>query len=600
MPRFGIDAADRWTRAAVPGWVPRGILLAGWVLAFALASLLDSPPCSVADPSVCGPDLGWSVGASMLLATPVLLLVLPALGCLGGVGFGLFELATEPAPVARIAFVLHGLACAGVLVRMLIGRRRQGEPARAGGGRVAVPGPAPRTGPVDFIPPALLLIPAAGLLLLWHHGTVGDERHQAAAVRLDAVVVAEIDDGWTVRLQLPDRGDEVSVDVVDSYPVGAVLPVLVDRTGAKPWVTLVAEPPDPTFPLAAGLGVVLLALATAGGALRRHRATAGLLAGAPAVSLLGLRRADEVDLWDADLTRSFGRIRIRWASPDPTTDESTDEEFWDEDELSAADAEDFGAAWREPADDDLEARFGLIEVPSRNPVPMVAVGDLRQGGWIALLDGTEVLWPVWTVQALRRTGDEEEWEPEDDGDLFRGAPIEPGPAAELPLTAGPPVRTRLLGAAMTIGAGAGPLAAAFLAENCFQVVVALIAGAGLLHSGLRRVTVGVRLHRDRLTVRETWWVHEVPWAAVHGARRNGGELRLAWRPDVIIDTGPFAPGDAAAAEQAERLGGAVMRQRALALAAGDPGRPPVARWNPAGVGAALLYLAAVVAAVLAR
>ena len=153
---------------------------------------------------------------------------------------------------------------------------------------------------------------------------------------------------------------------------------------------------------------------------------------------------------------------------------------------------------------------------------------------------------------------------------------------------------------MTIGAGAGPVAAAFLAENWFQVVVALVAGSGLLSTGLGRVVVGLRLDRGRLTVREPWRVHEVPWAAVHGARCNGGELRLAWRSDVIIDTGPFAPGDPAAAEQAERIGGVVMRQRALALAAGDPGRPPVARWNPAGVGAALLYLAAAIAAVLAR
>lgn len=574
----------------MPAWVPRGVLLGGWLVAFALASLLEDQSCSIADPSVCGADVGWAVGASMLLATPVLLLVSPALGCLAGAGFGLVELVAEPSAVARIAFTLHGLACAAVLAWILGARRRQGEPARAGGGRAAVPGPAPRIGPADFVPAALLLIPAAGLLLLWHHLAADDQRHQEAGVRLDAVVVAEIDDGWTVRLRLPDRGDEVSVDVIDSYPVNAVLPVLVDRTGAEPWVMLVAEPPDPTFPLAAGLGVVLLSLAAAGLALHRQRARATLLAGAPAVSLLGLRRADEVDLWDADRTRAFGRVRIPWARPEPTGEE----ESWDEDELSAADAEDFGAAWRDAADGDDE---DLIEVPT--PVPMVAVGDLRQGGWVALLDGTEVIWPVWTLRALRHS-DQDDWEPDADEDLFRGAPVEPGPAAELPLTAGPPARTRLLGAAMTIGAGTGPVAAAFLAGNWYQVVLALVAGSGLLRNGLGRVAVGLRLDRDRLTVREPWRVHEVPWAAVHGARRNGGELRLAWHPDAVIDTGPFAPRDPAAAEEAERIGGVVMQQRALALAAGDPGRSPVTRWNSIGVGAALLYLAAAVAAVLHR
>ena len=598
----GLDlwTAQRWGRGGVPGWVPRGALVVGWVAAIVAGLGLDDDPCSAAEPSVCGPEVGWAVGAALLLATPILLVALPALGCLVGVLAGVVE-QWDRVPEARTAFTLHGLACAAVLVAMLLARRRQASVARTGTGRLAVRGPPPSTGPGLFAPAALLLLAAAGGLLLWHGWTTADQRHLAAADRMDARVVAEVDDGWAVRLVLPDRQDEVELDVVGSYEVGDVVPVLVDRTGDRPWVALVAEQPDPTFPLSAGLAAALAGIALAGWEVRRRRVPSRLAGGAPARTVLALHLGDEVELWDTDGSGPFARVPIRRGpaavhghveSPvESPVEVDEDEDAW----VGVADeyAARFGAGWRGEAvveDDDADEDGPEL-------VRMTAVGDLREGGWVALVRGPEVLWPLRTVRLLRRgTADPDEAERED---RLRGTPVAPGPLVDLPLAARPTDRTRLLGAAMLLGFAAGPLAATRLATDWYETGLALCLGGYAGLAGLDRLRSGLRVEPDRLVVRHRWRVHEVPWAALHGARRDGDELRLAWYPDETVDLGPLAiaaptptpgntpaPGDTAA-EVAQRVGAAVMRQREPARSTGGP--VVVSRWSRVAVAAAVLY-----------
>src|SRR5215207_9483571 len=95
-PRFDAAAARRWSAATVPAWVPRYVLVAGWVAAFAVAVFTDTAPCVAEDPGRCGPDRGFAVVLGLAFATPVLLIALPALGCLAGLLFGLQEVVADP------------------------------------------------------------------------------------------------------------------------------------------------------------------------------------------------------------------------------------------------------------------------------------------------------------------------------------------------------------------------------------------------------------------------------------------------------------------------------------------------------------------------
>jgi hypothetical protein len=72
---------DRWTAAAVPWWVPRLVLIVGWVGACVVAVAGDTLSCTAADPGVCGPAVTFAVAIVVLLATPVLLWWLPLAGC---------------------------------------------------------------------------------------------------------------------------------------------------------------------------------------------------------------------------------------------------------------------------------------------------------------------------------------------------------------------------------------------------------------------------------------------------------------------------------------------------------------------------------------
>lgn len=606
VPTLRADTAVQWLRGAVPGWVPRGVLVAAWAAAFLVGIVFDARPCTPVDPSVCGPEVGWATGASLLLATPVLLVLLPALGCLLGVLAGAYELVAERLLQAQVAFGLHGLACAVVLAWMLRSRQRQSALARTAAGRVALPGPLPPAPRTAFAAAAVLVVAGSGLLLLWHAWTTVDQRHLAAAIRLDAPVVAELDDGYTVRLRLPDRQDEVSVDVVAAaYPAGAVLPVLVDRTGDEPWVALVAEQPDPTFPLSAGLAAGLVALALAGWEVTWRRVPARFAAGAPAVAVLGLLRADEVDLWDADGSAPFARVPVRWAPEDvPDHAISDSDGNWDEDDRDEDGGEvedgwevvraaDFGAAWRQPATPPTW--------PYRpDPVvrePMTAVGDLRQGGWVALVGESGVLWPSGGVRRLVRDDPAS-----DEDDLFRGEPVAAGTGGvpHLPVVLRAPWSARVLGTALLAGFAVGPVASVLLAEGWYQRLLALWLGGASGISGLTRLRVGLRLEPTALTLRGRWHTHVVPWAALHGVRRDGPELRLAWWPDEIMDVGPFAPETGETPEStASRAGDLMMRQRTRALAAGDPGHRVASRWSPA-VPAAALYLLVSVAVLVLR
>lgn len=604
MTDFDVATARRWGRGAVPGWIPRLALPLAWAVAIGLALGFSTEPCRADDPSVCGPDLGFALAGSLTLATPVLLIAFPLLGCVSGMLFGLYELLTDPETAARIAFTVHGLVCAVVFALLIVSRRRQARVAAATGLHVPAPGRPPRPGPLPFAGAALLVAGAVAGIAGWHFWAARDDRHLAAATRVDATVLAEVDDGYSVRLRLPDREDEVTVEVVEHYPVGAVLPVLVDRSGDRPWVTPVGEPPDDTFPLSAGLAAAQVAAAIACWELGRRRLPTRLAAGAPAVTVLAVRRGDEVSLWDTDGNASFARLDVR--PPEPVDHpagglpRSAGTLFsWSAEDLDRSVQEE--GRWASRLDRvDADRRSPPVAAVS-TPVRVTAIGDLHQGGWVALVDGDRVLWPARTLRlSATRTDQAEEDEDEDeDEDLFVGQPVASGPGVDLPFEARAPARVRLLGAVMLAGFALGPLAVAYLAEGWYQTIVGVAGGAQLGFAGLGRLRTGLSLTQRRLEIRDRFHTYDAPWAAIHGVRRDEGVLRLDWLPSVVMDVGPFAtrPGTTPA-ELAERIGAAMMRQRERALAAGDPGLRPSRRLAAPSLVAAALYAAATVAALV--
>jgi len=373
---FDEATARRWATGAVPTWVPRA-LAAGWLLATVVAEIVNSPDCTPADPSVCSTDPGYAAAAAALLATPVLLLTAPLLGCLAGVLFTAAELRWETQPVPLALFAGHGAACLAVLCWLLAARRHQAAVAATVPGRLTVPGRPPAYRAWRWGAAVLLLLGAAALVA---YGVLvrQDRAHLAAAERVPVrVAVVEPDDS-RITVELPG-GRQVRLEVVDTapYQVGGTVPALVDGE----WVRLVAEPPDRTLPLAVGVCLIGLAAARAGCGRHRRRALDRLATtGGPAVTVRVRDEGAHVVLWSADGRRAFGRVLLD-LPPGAAggADDEEDDWLWEDD----------AASW---SASDLDGDL----------VAMTAVGDLRQGGWVALVGDDGARWPIRALQLPAR------------------------------------------------------------------------------------------------------------------------------------------------------------------------------------------------------
>ncbi|RKT55410.1 hypothetical protein [Saccharothrix australiensis] len=329
-------AADlrRWSAHAVPGWVHRGVLLIGWVIAFGYATTTASG-CTPTAP--CLPDPLLSVSVAALLATPVMLWREPVLGCALGAGFGLAEVLFEAHEGVRLAFGLHGLACALVALWLVEARRAQHRVF----GDIGVPTAVRRGAPARFpgrTAAAALLLVVAGLALVKYVADASDlADHAAAAVPVTGTVVEVAE--FAVTLELPASRRTFDVLSPESYAVGAAVPVLVDGQ----WAELVAEPADVTLPLT----VMSLTLGMA--AFLRLRDVAG-------------RRA-----WHRVLGTASAAVEV----------------------LVRADRR--GRAVLHTVDGEP---FGSIAVSGAfEDDRMLAVGDLSYGGWVVLVDADRVILP---------------------------------------------------------------------------------------------------------------------------------------------------------------------------------------------------------------
>jgi hypothetical protein len=661
-PAPTLTAADarRWAAAAVPLWLTRWVLPAGWLAAAAAAIAGDTAACSAQDPSICGPDVGFAWASVLLFATPILLWWLPLAGCAAGVGFTVADLIWDDVGSGRVAFGLHGLACVAAAVWILrsnvVQSRIAGQatagfrtrvpdpPDPAEPARALTPDPPDRSdrsdrpalvgNPLRWIAAAALVLAGAGLLGWYVHADRVEGSHVAASRQVSAVVTAvdEVDSTITAR---PESTAPLTIPVFDTagYPIGSTVPLRVDPCDAD-WVRLVAEPGDSTGWLAGGLGALALALVLAAVDLRERRGVRALLRGEhPALTVQvvpddagGTRILPRTNgkVPRPELLPAVARVPVAWApgsgpagGDDDGDDDWDDEEEWDEQTQA-----EFGRAWRGEETDTPADGEGMLE-------DAVLVGTLRDGGWAALVTADGVLLPTGPLRvrdiapdgapsAVRRaltrlplgsaivratTGDPAGG---DSPHGFPGRPVRVSPAHEplqLPLTADRGVARRRLGQLLVaIATVAAPAAILWLAEGWWDRGLAVVLGGQLLATAVAMSHEQVTLAPDHLEVvgATARWV--VPWARLHGVRREGGRLALAWEPDNAAEVGPFAPCELGPSElgpreqAAERLGAAMLDLRTRALAAPVMASP--ARRHPGPLWVFLLVYAVPVAGAL--
>jgi hypothetical protein len=222
-------------------------------------------PCSPADPSVCGASLPDTWAFALFLATPILLLSAPALGCLSALLMAVLGARYDPVPGMPGWWAVGGVLSAAVLAHLTLILSRQRRVAAAGTELLPLAAPVETARP-GFGRTRLLYAGAAAVmgiaLLLTYQQRVSVKQEHLRQARPADAVVQRLDAGnYTLDLRVAGVERLVTVEVVSTgiYRVGQTVPVLADLTGDAPWVRLVAEPEDPGDWLSFAVLALLLA-----------------------------------------------------------------------------------------------------------------------------------------------------------------------------------------------------------------------------------------------------------------------------------------------------------------------------------------------------
>ena len=634
-------AAARWSGVLVPPWVAKAALTAGWAAAFIAAAVGDTTTCTPQAPSLCGPDQGFAWWLVICLATPVLLVWLPLMGCVTGVAFALADQAFDHVTSAKVGFGLHGLACAVVALWLLRSATAQQRIAAdtGRGVRAAVPtshGRPDTDWDLGRLGAATVLVLLGLGLLGWYAHVVHTERgHLVAAEQVSGRVAAVDDENGSITVEAPTRTGprRITLGVLDTgtYPQGGTTPVLLD-SGDATWARLVAEPQDATGWESVGLVALLLAVLLVGRGMQARRARVRLWTGEhPALRVWvapdevgdAVVFADDGARPDVLTANPVARLPLAWV---PNEENDGDDELSDalvaasgrplpaarwpgetDEEWDLATQASFGQAWRGEGDADNVEPF----LPSGSePEPAVLLGSLRDRGWAVLLTEDDVLRPAGPLRLHRpspgssaagarlrllarlpfgpwstRAGDERH-RGDDEDPLLPGVPVrpaQPGPIG-LPMVAAGPVRMRAVGLCMLAVALAGVPALLLLTDlGWYERGLAVLVGGRVLLGGTARLLEQVRLSHTHLQVVGSYRRHSVPWERLHGVRRDGSRLAIAWQPDVVAEVGPFRADatDVSAEARAERLGAVMLTLRRRAFVDVAAGRPARSRPGPA-------------------
>ncbi|MEU4090817.1 PH domain-containing protein [Streptomyces sp. NPDC026673] len=278
--------ARRWAAVRLPGWA-RPLWCASVLVVAAIVMLAPfgwDDRCTVAAP--CGPDWWYAVGAAGFFVHALWLFALPEVALVSAPllllwmtdpGFRADGAAGRVADAAVVAALCWGWAAAFVRSRV---RREQRALALEAAGGVLLPVPeqaAPvRRGVVRIALGLAGLVVAAVAAGVAVSGERADRAHAAAAVRVEAVVVANGAEDHVVARFGDGTRHRVGVTLPEEHEIGAPVPVLVDGG----WRRFAAEPyEDRTGPrllalTAGGAGVTLL-LSGAVAALRARAVRRG-------------------------------------------------------------------------------------------------------------------------------------------------------------------------------------------------------------------------------------------------------------------------------------------------------------------------------------
>ncbi|SDG91141.1 hypothetical protein SAMN05216553_11371 [Lentzea fradiae] len=522
----------RWHAAAVPWWVTKVGLVGGWVAAFYFAVGGNDVPCTAAHP--CAPDPLFALAVVPLLATPLLLLFGRVLtGCATGVVFGALDLALDGSATANLAFGLHAAACAVVAAWTVRSRADQHE--AAGTALVMLPDMPPQRGALRVV--AVLLVLFGFLTFVQYDLSSGEiEQHVAKASRVEAEVV-EIKNTYEVWVELPDRqraGFEPLAP--ETYQVGDSVQVLADGE----WVRMENEPEDVTWWLTLGGAAVFLAVMLAVRERRRRALWSGPVKAVRVRAVpVGPRRV-LLRHGDADV-----------AVVTTLADLGLEEPLYH-------DTEEFGRVWRGEEDPPVPL----------DPVELLVAGEWHHGGQVALVRDGDVV-ATSSLGRIRRHHTVH-------GAHLPGEPVTAGTPVDLPHAVWPGDRRRTEGVVLLLGA-VGALVG--LQYYPGFVVLGLI-GVQCVLSAVTRFQPMMRLDHRHVVLYTGVWTYRVPWAQLHGVRRAGPQLMLAFGPHGDVLTTPQLP-DREAGEK-------VMWARARSLLSGRSGDRVTRRLN-VGVFAAAAY-----------
>lgn len=513
------DLAARWARTVVPSWIYRWLLPVVWLGAIAASLMGVTGRCSPEDPSVCGPDLTFSLSIVACFAGLVLLWWRPVVAAASGVLFMVLDLRYDDVASARIAWTVYGVLCAALLIWFFLSHRRQRSlSARMPRQQVQVP-PAAPVGLTSrlLVALGLVLVGAAALgLMRWMDQR--EETHVRRAVEQIAVAQGVDDDGDLV-LRLPD-GTEHAVMVLDDYDTGAQVPVLVDPADPD-WLRLRAEPADNTYwyTVAGGAGALAFLFVLRDVQLRRARPRRSWRGTAVPVRI-------EPDASSAFAVRSAdGSVLLGFLDTDLDDDER---------DLQLLDA--FTALDEDEADAPAKLRHEWAATLKQYRGDALLVGELTEGSWPTILFGDQVLRPLSPFRTPRRlprrvegvVGLPADFEPEDleaEGlaaveparvvpTLPWDVPLEPRPRWALPA---------LIALVVVVPVAVGTFA---VWGEWFAAVLATGIGVQLVHSLGSRALFRVTASATDLWIRTGWLERRLPWRSVDAVEVEEDALSL--------------------------------------------------------------------------
>lgn len=526
---FTDEHVRTWVAATPRPWL-RWVLVGAWVAAVVVSIGSDTEPCSTTDPTVCGPDLTFSVAIALCFASVVLLWWRPFVAVACAVLFAVADLVWDPVRPANVAWTVVALVFVAYAVHLRSRFARQREIARA----VSAPLPTWPAGPqrplhldgahrLMAAGAVALVLVASGAVYGYQRAVAIDDEHASRAQVIEGIVLSDEDEDGNQRVRLESRPEgfpvELEVLFIEVPKVGDAVALRVDP-GDPSWTHPIAEPPDQTWWATIGVGALLLAglLAERLLAVRvRRRTLEGQhhARGVPVrVFTDGL---DFVGLLATDSARGLGEFPV------------------DEQVLRLATPE----ARRVAA-----------------PTEMFLVGDVRHGGWVALATPTGLRLPLGSLAALPEDAeidlDTFDRDPEDPHDWSEPVPMGTIPVP-LPVVVEAALWLKVVG---LVGAIAAVSVGMWLLWDDEVGVsgAGVVFGAGTaLHWGLEQLTHRVRVTSSGFAVRSVLSDMESPMGAVREVRVDEDVALVIFDDESVLEVVP-ADGDgralAAAIERA--------------------------------------------------